>query len=394
MAVVCRGWGHRLANLDLYGADILGPQGIHRDGLSIRDGLIANGPCGQGIDLTGYLVLPGIVDLHGDGFERHLAPRRGAMKQMAEGLVATDAELAANGITTAVLAQFVSWEGGLRGLEYADQVFEAMKQTVPHLVTDLRAQLRLETHMHDLFDRVPDLMAEWQVPYIVFNDHLPHDRLAKGKEPPRMVGQALKAGRNPQEHFRMMLEMHARSGEVPAALDALCAKLAARGVLMGSHDDATRDGRNTWHRRGVHIAEFPETLEAAEVARASGDHVVLGAPNVVRGGSHKGNVSAIELVTLGLCDAIASDYHYPSPRRAALLLQKTGLLSFVDAWHLVSAGPARVLGLTDRGVLAPGKRADIVILDAATHRVAATLVEGRFSFLSGDIGDRFFGAPT
>ena len=153
-----------------------------------------------------------------------------------------------------------------------------------------------------------------------------------------MVGQALKAGRNPQEHFRMMLEMHARSGEVPAALDALCAKLAARGVLMGSHDDATCDGRNTWHRRGVHIAEFPETLEAAEVARASGDHVVLGAPNVVRGGSHKGNVSAIELVTLGLCDAIASDYHYPSPRRAALLLENAGLLSFVDAWHLVSAG--------------------------------------------------------
>ena len=379
-------------NLRITGADVLGPDGIHRGGLCIDGGLIVDTQPSREVDLTGYLVLPGIVDVHGDGFERHLAPRRGAMKQMAEGLVATEAELAANGITTAVLAQFVSWEGGLRGLEYADQVFAALRETAPQLVTDLHGQLRFETHMLDLYERIPELVDKWGLRYVVFNDHLPHARLAQGKQPPRMVGQALKAGRNPDVHFQMMKDMHARGADVPAALDALCARLVAQGVRLGSHDDATRAGRETWHHRGVQIAEFPETMEAAEAAASLGAPVILGAPNVVRGGSHKGNASAVDLIALGLCDAIASDYHYPSPRRAALMLEKTGLCTLAQAWKMVSQGPAAVLGLQDRGVLTPGMRADIVILDRRTERVAATLVAGRFSYLSGDIADRFFGA--
>lgn len=390
MAAAFLEWKRKLTNLRFTGADILGPDGVHQNGLSIDCGLISDIPAKREIDLTGYFVLPGIVDVHGDGFERHLAPRRGAMKQLEEGLASTEAELAANGITTAVVAQFVSWEGGLRGLEFADQVFTALRKTAPKLVTDIHAQLRLETHMLDLFDRVPDLLEEWQVSYVVFNDHLPHDRLSQGKQPPRMVGQALKAGRNPDAHFKMMLDMHARGHEVPDALDQLCALLAKANIRLGSHDDATQTGRDVWHDRGVHIAEFPETLEAAEAAKQRGDYVVLGAPNVVRGGSHKANASAIDLITLGLGDAIASDYHYPSPRRAALMLEKTRLLPLVDAWRLVSAGPAGVLGLKDRGVLEPGKRADMLILDKKTERVAATLVRGRFSHLSGDIAERFF----
>ena len=116
---------------------------------------------------------------------------------------------------------------------------------------------------------------------------------------------------------------------------------------------------------------------------------MLGSPNVVRGASHKGNVSALDVIAMGLCDALASDYHYPSPRRAALMLARSGVLSFADAWALVSSGPARVLGLDDRGILIPGKRADLVILDAKTDRVAATMVAGRFSYMSGSIADRF-----
>ena len=365
---------------------------MHHDPLSLRDGAISAQCAGRDIDLTGYMVLPGIVDVHGDGFERHLAPRRGAMKEMAEGLIATESELAANGITTGVLAQFISWEGGLRGLTFADQVFCAIKDTAPKLVSDLRAQLRLESHLLDLYPEIPEKMAQWGVEYIVFNDHLPHARLAQGRQPPRMVGQALKAGRNPDVHFQMMLDLHAQSADVPAALDSLCAQLRAQGIRMGSHDDAQETTRNAWHDRGVRIAEFPETLEAAQAAKAKGDLVVLGAPNVVRGGSHKGNISAVDLIARGLCDAIASDYHYPSPRRAALTLARTGVTSFAHAWGLVSSGPAQVLGLDDRGVLCPGNRADLVILDGATHRVAATLVAGRISHMAGDIADRFFPA--
>tara|TARA_R110002124_G_scaffold9643_17_gene49726 strand:+ start:405 stop:1511 length:1107 start_codon:yes stop_codon:yes gene_type:complete len=365
----------------------LGPQGFHRDGLSLAEGLIADAPVGRSVDLSGFRVLPGIVDVHGDGFERHLAPRRGAMKQMAEGLIAAEAELAANGITTGVLAQFVSWEGGLRGMEFADQVFTAIRDTAGGLVTDLRPQLRFETHLLDDYAGLPARIANWGVSYVVFNDHLPHARLAEGRKPPRLVGQALKAQRNPEVHFQMLLDLHARRAEVPAALDALCAELSDMGVQMGSHDDQTAAARAAWRARGVKVSEFPETLEAAEAAHAAGDVVILGAPNLVRGGSHKGNVSALDVVSMGMADAVASDYHYPSPRRAALMLARSGVMDFATAWSLVSAGPARALGLDDRGVLQAGKRADLVVLDGA-DRVAMTVSGGRVSCLSGDLAAR------
>lgn len=379
-------------SLTLSGAEVLLPdQGMTRADLSISDGAVQRDRAGRTIDLSGYLVMPGIIDLHGDGFERHIAPRRGAMKQMDEGILSVEAELAANGITTAVLAQFLSWEGGVRGPEFAGQVFDAIASVKDRVVTDLLPQLRFETHMLEEYPSLPERIAAWRVPYVVFNDHLPHDRLAEGRKPPRLTGQALKAGRNPEAHFEMLLSMHARGDEVSAALDALCAALSEQGVRMGSHDDATAETRADWRERGAQIAEFPETLEAAEAARAAGDHVILGSPNVVRGGSHKGNVSALDLITMGLCDALASDYHYPSPRRAALMLAKSGLLDLAGAWALVSSGPARVLGLQDRGTLAPGQRADLVILDARSHHVAATLAGGRVSFMSGDIAARFVG---
>ena len=377
--------------LDLVGAQVLLPdEGLQRERLSLAEGRIVSGAVGRPVDLSGYLVLPGIIDLHGDAFERHLAPRRGAMNQMGEGVIATEAELAANGITTAVLAQFLSWEGGLRGPDYAAQVFEAIRAVRDQLVTDLIPQLRFETHLLDEYSDLPERVADWQVPYVVFNDHLPHGRLAIGKHPPRLVGQALKAGRNPERHFEMLMALHARSAEVPGALDGLCRALAAQGVRMGSHDDQTVEDREIWRARDVRIAEFPETEVAAQAARCGGDAIILGAPNVVRGGSHKGNASAAELVGLGLCDALASDYHYPSPRRAALALAEGGLDLGV-AWALVSSGPARILGLEDRGVLAPGMRGDLVVLDAASYRVAATLSAGQVSYMSGDVAGRFLG---
>ncbi|KIC23680.1 alpha-D-ribose 1-methylphosphonate 5-triphosphate diphosphatase [Leisingera sp. ANG-M6] len=376
--------------LTLQGGDVLRPGGLERGGeIAIAGGLVTDAPAGRAVDLSGYLVLPGIVDAHGDGFERHLAPRRGAMKQMAEGVVAAEAELAANGITTAVLAQFYSWEGGLRGPEFAGQVFEGIKAVRGSLVTDLLPQLRFEIHMLEDYAALAAKVAEWQVPYVVFNDHLPHERLAAGKKPPRLTGQALKAGRNPEVHWQMLKDMHARRDEVPGRLDALCAELATLDVRLGSHDDQTAEDRAVWRERGARIAEFPETLEAAEAARSAGDPVILGSPNVVRGGSHKGNASAVELIAMGLCDALASDYHYPSPRRAALMLERSGLLDLAGAWRLVSEGPAQLLGLTDRGMLEAGKRADIVVLDKESLRVAATLSGGQVSYMSGDVAGRF-----
>jgi alpha-D-ribose 1-methylphosphonate 5-triphosphate diphosphatase len=304
-------------------------------------------------------------------------------------VIATEAELASNGITTAVIAQFISWEGGIRGPENAAQVFAAIREIRPQVVTDLIPQVRFETHLLGEYADLAERVADWQVPYVVFNDHLPHDRLARGRQPPRLVGQALKARRSPEAHFEMLMALHAGSPEVPAALDTLCQTLHQQGVRMGSHDDQTADTRHEWRARGVTIAEFPETAEAARAAHIGGDAIILGAPNVMRGGSHKRNVNAVDLITMGFCDALASDYHYPSPRRAALKLAEQGVTDFAGAWHLVSQGPAKILGLEDRGTLVSGKRADLVILERDTYRVAATLAAGRVSYMTGNVASRF-----
>ncbi|MFA3919014.1 alpha-D-ribose 1-methylphosphonate 5-triphosphate diphosphatase [Ruegeria hyattellae] len=378
-------------SLTFAGAEVLLPgRGLVRDEVSVANGKIAESAA-RAVALDGYVVLPGIIDLHGDGFERHLAPRRGAMKQMDEGVIATEAELAANGITTAIMAQFWSWEGGVRGPDYAAQVFAAIEETCKCVVTDLVPQLRFETHMLEDYAALPARMAEWGVSYLVFNDHLPHNRLAEGRTPPRLTGQALKARRSPEAHLALLQQLHGNGPEVPAALDSLCDALSGQGVALGSHDDRTAQGRARWRARGVRIAEFPETVEAAEAAKEAGDTVILGAPNVVRGGSHKGNASALDLIAMGLCDAIASDYHYPSPRRAALMLARSGVLDLARAWALVSSGPARVLGLTDRGDLSLGKRADLVVLEADSHRVALTMAGGRISYMNGAIAERLLG---
>ncbi len=361
------------------GAEVLRPGGFETGPLTICEGVISDGAARRDVDCSGLKILPGMVDLHGDGFERHVAPRRGAMKNLGEGILAAEAEMAANGITTGILAQFMSWEGSVRGPEFAATIFEAIRDA--ETITDLWAQLRLEMNMLELYEALPSQVAQWQIPYVVFNDHLPHKRLAEGRRPKAMTGQALRAGRSPDKHFELLMELHARSSQVPAALDTLCPKLIAQGVMLGSHDDNTAAQRAAWMARGVTIAEFPETLEAAE----TNGSVILGSPNVVRGGSHKGNMSALDAVIMGYGDALASDYHYPSLRRAALFLAKT--IGFATAWDLVSAGPARVLGLKDRGQLKTGLRADIVILDPQ-NQVTGTISGGRFSFVNGVLAER------
>ena len=115
----------------------------------------------------------------------------------------------------------------------------------------------------------------------------------------------------------------------------------------------------------------------------------MGAPNVVRGASHAGKVSALEIVEAGLVTALASDYHYPAPLRAALRLVELGVCDMPAAWELVSGGPARVLGLSDRGTLVPGMRADLLVLDRATGQVGATLANGAVTYMTGMAAARF-----
>ncbi|WP_425091794.1 alpha-D-ribose 1-methylphosphonate 5-triphosphate diphosphatase [Tropicimonas sp. S265A] len=372
--------------------DNAAPFGADAPPLAMQDGRLCAPASGmRRVDCDGFMVLPGIVDLHGDGFERHLAPRRGAVADLGEGLRAVDAELAANGITTAVLAQFWSWEGGMRGPAFARALAEALQIHGARLKTRMILQLRLETHTEDGFAAAEAFVAEAGIDYVVLNDHLPHRALAAGKRPPRLTGQALKSGRSPEAHLALLQQLHRAQPHVEAALPGLCARLRARGVRLGSHDDPTPERRATLRAMGVRIAEFPETEAAARAAHDAGDAVILGAPNVMRGGSHKDNLRAQDMVTTGVCDALVSDYHYPSVRQAVFRLVREGFPRST-AWSLVSANPAKILGLCDRGGLHAGQRADLVVLDAQTHDVGATFVGGRVSYAAGVFAERLMEA--
>ncbi len=339
------------------------------------------------MDLTKFLVLPGIIDLHGDGFERHLAPRRGAVKDLTGGLDALDSELGASGITTAVLAQFFSWEGGMRGPDFAERMAKAVNKYPA--ISDLKLQLRLEINLLQDYPRARALIDSAGITYVVFNDHLPHKALAAGKRPPRLTGQALKSGRSPEAHLAMLQALFAAREDVPNALSTLAEDLNRAGVTMGSHDDPDTNTRERFRRMGLNISEFPETLETALFARKGGDRIIMGAPNVVRGQSHDKKVSAREVILAGACDALVSDYHYAALKTAAVQLSRTEDLTWLAAWSLISSGPADVMGWNDRGRLEDGLRADITIIDAATMRIAGTIVGGVVSFMSGALVTRF-----
>lgn len=377
-----------LPDFHITGAQVLRPSGLDDAPLGVAGGRVVTGTPGRAVALPGWRVLPGIVDIHGDGFERHLAPRRGAVTDLRRGLVSLEAELAANGITTAVLAQFWSWEGGMRGPEFALAMLGALAEVRGSFATTLMAQLRVETHLLDDYARIEAAVARFAVPYVVFNDHLPHAALEAGKKVPRLTGQALKSGRSPAAHLALIEALHARGAEVPEAVAALAARLSARGVLLGSHDDADAGARAAWRGRGVAISEFPERFDAVEEAAGAAEPVVMGAPNVMRGGSHAGKIAAAEVVRAGRCSALASDYHYPAPRIAALALAEE--IGLAAAWGLVSSGPAAVLGLSDRGRLAPGLRADLVVLDRAGD-VGAVIAGGEMRYCAGEVARAFMG---
>lgn len=374
--------------LTLTGAEILRDGRLEYGTLTLADGHVELAETGKRVDVTGFRILPGIVDMHGDGFERHLAPRRGAMTDMREGIASAEVDLASNGITTAIMAQFYSWEGGLRSPEFARKFLNALSVTRTDQLTDMQVQLRIETHMIDDYADMKALIEQHQIGYVVFNDHIPHKRLEEGRKPARLIGTALKSGRSPEAHLALMKAMHDQSGEVPDALSKLASELMSKGCLIGSHDDRTTQDRATFQAMGARISEFPETREAAQAARDTGGKIVLGAPNVMRGGSHAGNVSAADLIRDGLCDALASDYHYPALRQSVDKLIEQGACDFATAWDLLSKEPAHILGLTDRGTLDVGKRADLLVEEVATGRIAATLCAGRFTYLQGEFAAR------
>lgn len=380
-----------LSPIRLTGARVLIDGALHDTDLTLAEGRIATGPAPE-MDLRGWLVLPGIVDLHGDGFERHLTPRPSAPFDKRRALGSAAAELAVNGVTTAWFAQSWSWEGGFRSGQAAQDLLAALDAARPALVPDVRVQIRLETHVLDEHPTVLAAIARHGVDYVVFNDHLPEAIEMAETRPERFAQWAAQHGRPPEALLARVRAAQGQGADVPEALRRLAACLAAMGVRMGSHDDATRVQRGFYRGIGAGICEFPTTIEAAHTAVQAAEPVLMGAPNVVRGGSQSGNIAALTLIDSGLCDALVSDYYYPALAQAAWHLADTGVMDLARAWAMISTRPAAIAGLADRGRLVPAQRADLVVVHPETRAIGLTVCGGRVAHLSGDLAARMLGA--
>ncbi|MEO1678098.1 MAG: alpha-D-ribose 1-methylphosphonate 5-triphosphate diphosphatase [Pseudomonadota bacterium] len=376
-----------LPPLRFTGASILRDGEMQRRSLSIDEGRITRGPLPE-VNMSGYLLLPGIVDLHGDAFERHVAPRASAPFDLQIGLASTWRDAAANGVTTGWLAQSWSWEGGRRGPDFAETLLAAHAARRAQSGTDLRVQIRCETHTTDTAERLLAAVRRWGIDYVVFNDHLPESLEELRERPGDAASTARAAGRSLEEHERILTDADARSREVPRHLCRLAEAFDDLGVTYGSHDDPDGETRERYSMIGATIAEFPTSRRAAAAAKAMNDPVLMGAPNVVRGGSQVGRIAAADLVAENLCDALVSDYYYPALAHAAWRLVDDGILPLQEAWALISTAPASILGLPDRGTLDPGRRADLVAINAETRQIEMTIAGGSPTYLSGAAASR------
>jgi alpha-D-ribose 1-methylphosphonate 5-triphosphate diphosphatase len=341
-------------------------------------------PAKQRIDACGLWVLPGIVDIHGDAFERQMMPRPGVDFPLDVALCESDRQALANGITTAFHGVTWSWEPGLRGPENARAILEALEHLRPQLGADTRFHLRHETYNLDAEAEIIAWLSQRRLDVIAFNDHM--SLAVEATAPPHKFTQMVERSGLTREQFLAVVERaKGRAGEVHASIERIAAAAAVAGVPLLSHDDASPDQRRWFRSLGCRLAEFPTNIETAQAAAGEGDDIVLGAPNVVRGGSHIGWIDATEMIGRGLCSVLASDYYYPAPLLAAFGLVARGVLPLEQAWRLVSETPAAAVGLEDRGRIVPGGRADLIIVDAPPHRrprVVATMVAGRVVHLT------------
>lgn len=330
------------------------------------------------LDAGGLLVLPGIVDLHGDAFERQMMPRPGVDFPIDVALVDSDRQVIANGITTVFHGTTWSWEPGLRSAENARKLLDAIEALRPQLAADTRFHLRHETHNLEAEAEIIQWLGEGRIDLFAFNDH--------SNVKPKKHGQlAERAGLSLEAVGELLDRVVARRPDVPASIARLAAAARAADVRMLSHDDNSPAMRQGFRALGAMIAEFPINEETAQDAAAAGDFIVFGAPNVVRGGSHTGWTKASDMIAKGLCSVLASDYYYPAQLLAAFRLAADGILPLAKAWDLVSWAPARAAGLADRGVLASGRRADIILVDDKVPlrpRIVAVIAAGRLVHLA------------
>jgi alpha-D-ribose 1-methylphosphonate 5-triphosphate diphosphatase len=340
----------------------------------------------------GLLLLPGFVDMHGDMVEREVEPRPNVRMPMELGLRDLDRRLAAAGVTTAYAA--VSFNpssayGHIRHFDNTSAIIRALKAMGDVLKVDHRVHARFEITFPDALRVVEGLIAEGAVDLVSLTDHTPGQgqyrdieahvaRIARDKG----LSQAEAQG----EVSRRIATKQSTAGDMAATLRAISETCRAHGVPLASHDDDTVEKVALMQALGAGISEFPVTVEAAAEARARGLATAMGAPNALRGMSYSGNLSVRDAHGAGLLDIMASDYHPSALLPAVLELAKADPDGLAGSTRLATLNPARALGLIDRGAIAPGMLADLLIADdRGVGHVRATLREGRKIYSDGSV---------
>ena len=316
------------------------------------------------IDCQGDYLIPGLIELHTDNLEKHLMPRAGVLWPSLPAVLTHDAQVAAAGITTVFDALSVG------DLEEESVRIETLRSTYDAILAGqasgaLRADhwihLRCELAYPRLMEALEPLMDHHSVRLVSLMDHTPGQRQYRDIQQYRKY-----YGKHhmtwTEEAFEAVVRQRTEQQTTYSAKHekAVLDLVKGRDIVLASHDDT--DTRQVEHARriGVTISEFPTTHEAAAAAHAQGLTTVMGAPNVVRGGSHSGNVAALALAREDQLDMLSSDYVPASLIHGAFLLHTQAGWSMPRAMATVSTNPARSLGLPDRGQLKPGLRADIV----------------------------------
>ncbi|MCF8484977.1 MAG: alpha-D-ribose 1-methylphosphonate 5-triphosphate diphosphatase [Rhodobacteraceae bacterium] len=375
---------------------VLADHVLSRGSVRIENGLIAevaDHPVpGAALHGEGLLLMPGFVDMHGDMVEREVEPRPNVRMPMELGLRDLDRRLVVAGITTAYAA--VSFHPGsayghMRSYDHTKAMLRGLKEMRARLNIDHRVHARFEITFPDALSVVEELIREGTVDLVSLTDHTPGQGQYRDLE--RHIQTVAKNNKLSEDEARAEVQRRIEvkktdGGDLMATIAAITSLCHAHGVRLASHDDDTVEKVALMQSLGADISEFPVTLEAAAEAQARGLATAMGAPNALRGQSYSGNLSARQAHAAGLLDILASDYHPSAILPAVLELAKADPGGLAGAARLASANPARALGLTDRGSIAPGMRADLIVADdAGIGHVRATIRGGRKIFSDGSV---------
>lgn len=316
----------------------------------------------QAIDCDGDYLIPGLVDIHTDNMEKHLEPRPGVLWPGLAAFQVHDRMLATAGVTTVfdslVVGDIHLGKAGRKGALRLAKDILATSIDDGLMKADHRLHIRAEVASDKVMSELADIIDHPLVALVSVMDHTPGQR----------QWQDLGKWRRRYSQIYPVDELDARIDQLITRQinfsrqnrQAVIQESRARGIPLASHDDTTAVHVEQGHRDGVLICEFPTTLAAARAAHTHGMKTIMGAPNVVKGGSHAGNIAAADLAEAGLLNGLASDYVPISMIHSPFILADNHGVSLPDAVAMVSAEPAAMVGLTDRGEIAPGKRADLV----------------------------------